>query len=166
MTDQNEIRVDICAPADLNDWVQLRRALWTHDSEDELLVQAKDLIARRAGAVTFLARADRSAIGFAEATLRRDYVNGCATSPVAFLEGLYVSPTWRRRGAARLLCKAVENWARDLGCLEIASDTYLDYVESQRMHEALGFEEMERVVCYRKAIQAVERDPSGGTTVL
>jgi aminoglycoside 6'-N-acetyltransferase I len=160
MTDQNEIRIDICAPADLNDWVQLRCALWTHDSADELLAQAKDLIARGSRAITFLARADRSTIGFAEATLRRDYVNGCATSPVVFLEGLYVSPTFRRRGAARLLCRAVENWARDLGCSELASDTYLHYVESQRMHEALGFEEMERVVCYRRAIPPQAELPS------
>jgi len=100
-----------------------------------------------------LARApDGAAIGFAEATLRRDYVNGCATSPVGFLEGLYVREDWRRRGAAYLLCQAVERWAAALGCSELGSDAYIENIGSQRMHAALGFEEMERVVCYRKAI--------------
>jgi aminoglycoside 6'-N-acetyltransferase I len=33
--------------------------------------------------------------------LRRDYVNGCSSSPVGFLEGLYVHPTFRRRGFKR-----------------------------------------------------------------
>jgi aminoglycoside 6'-N-acetyltransferase I len=93
---------------------------------------------------------DGEPAGFAEATLRADYVNGCKSSPVAFLEGLYVRPDCRKRGAARLLCQAVEDWAIELGCTELASDTWLDNVGSQRMHEALRFEETERVVYFRK----------------
>jgi aminoglycoside 6'-N-acetyltransferase I len=160
MGDENTIRIKTGAPADLADWVALRCALWSHDSPEELLQQAKDLMGRTSAAIVFLARApDDTTIGFAEATFRHDNVNGCATSPVVFLEGLYVTPAWRRKGAARLLCAAVENWARDLDCSEIGSDTYLDYVESQRMHEALGFEEMERVVCYRKVLRAPAPSP-------
>jgi aminoglycoside 6'-N-acetyltransferase I len=148
----NAIKIETCAGADVADWVALRHALWPQDSLEELTRQAQEVMDRKGRAVTFLARAETRVIGFAEATLRQDWVNGCATSPVVFLEGLYVVPACRRRGAARLLCQAVEHWARELGCSEVGSDTYLDYVESQRMHEALGFEEMERVVCYRKVI--------------
>jgi len=149
----DDIRIEPCAPLDLNDWVALRLALWPQESIDDLRAQASGLIDRGADAVNFLARGgDGAAIGFAEATLRRDYVNGCATSPVAFVEGLYVAPPWRGRGLARRLCAAIERWARDLGCTELGSDTYLENVASQRMHEALGFEEMERVVCYRKVL--------------
>ena len=85
--------------------------------------------------------------------MRRDYVNGCATSPVGFLEGLYVDPARRRRGIARKLCRAVEDWAASLGCSEFASDVYLGNENSQRAHEALGFEETERVVYYRKQLR-------------
>jgi aminoglycoside 6'-N-acetyltransferase I len=149
----DDIRIESRGPSDLDDWVALRAALWPHETADNLRAQASELIDRGRGAVTFLARSgDGAAIGFAEATLRRDYVNGCATSPVAFLEGLYIAPSWRGRGVARRLCEALERWARDLGCAELGSDTYLANVESQRMHEALGFEEMERVVCYRKVL--------------
>ena len=80
--------------------------------------------------------------------MRRDYVNSCATSPVGFLEGLYVDPEFRHRGIARKLCRAVEDWAASLGCSEFASDVHLHNEKSQKAHEAL---ETERVVYYRKS---------------
>ena len=61
-------------------------------------------------------------------------------------------PDWRRRGAARLLCRAVEAWAREQGCRQLASDTEIDNRTGQAMHQALGFAESERVVCYHKRI--------------
>jgi GNAT superfamily N-acetyltransferase len=84
-------------------------------------------------------------------------VNGCTTYPVAFLEGIYVDPDWRKRGIARLLCRAVEYWATDLGCSELASDTDLKNTDSQRMHTALDFEETERIVFYRKQLPSPHR---------
>jgi aminoglycoside 6'-N-acetyltransferase I len=84
--------------------------------------------------------------------LRYDFVNGCATSPVAFLEGIYVQPDWRRRGVARQLCLAIEEWAAAIGCSEFASDTDLMNGASQQWHLALGFQETERIVYYRRKI--------------
>ena len=105
--------------------------------------------------IAFIARDEHAAaIGFAEASLRRDYVNGCSTSPVGFLEGLFVVPAFRRRGVARNLCRHAEDWAASLGCSEFASDVVLGNETSQRAHEALGFEETERVVYYRKLLSA------------
>jgi aminoglycoside 6'-N-acetyltransferase I len=141
-----------CALRDLDAWVSLRLALWPSENEPGLRRNARDLLARGEEAVVFLAFADDAAIGFAEATLRHDNVNGCDTSPVGFLEGLYVREAYRRRGVARRLCSEIERWAAALGCREIGSDTYLDFLDSQRMHTALGFEERERVVCYRKRL--------------
>jgi len=104
-------------------------------------------------AVTFLARDEQDhASGFAEATLRHDYVNGCTSSPVGFLEGLYVRDESRRQGVARALCQAVEAWALKRGASELASDTWLDSLASERMHEALEFSETERVVYFRKSL--------------
>ena len=84
--------------------------------------------------------------------MRSDYVNGCETSPVAFLEGIFVEPSQRRNGMARALCIAVEQWARDRGCREFASDADLSNLVSHRMHDALGFIETERVVYFRKLL--------------
>jgi aminoglycoside 6'-N-acetyltransferase I len=88
--------------------------------------------------------------GFTEAALRSDYVNGCTTSPVVFLEGLYVVPGRRREGIARALIAAVETWARERGYEELASDALIDNVESHDLHRAVGFSETERVVYFRK----------------
>ena len=89
-------------------------------------------------------------VGFVEATVRNDYVNGCATSPVVFLEGVYVEPWARRQGAARALVGAAEEWGRKMDCREFASDALLENSDSHAMHRALGFEETERVVYFRK----------------
>ena len=144
--------VERATTATIGEWAAMRLALWPHASRSELEREAAALLAKKPAAVAFLLRAGAATIGFAEATVRVDYVNGCSTSPVAFLEGLYVQPEWRRRGAARLLCRAVEAWASEQGCRELASDTEIDNQTSQAMHEALGFTESERVVCYHKRI--------------
>ena len=91
-------------------------------------------------------------VAFAEAPLRRDYVNGSNSSPVGFLEGLYVEPQYRKRGLARLLCSSVEHWAKDMGCTEFASDVVLQNEVGQRVHEAVGFNATDRVVFYLKQI--------------
>lgn len=148
------MRIERCTAQTLGDWAALRQALWPQDTEREHRAEAEALLGQPERAVAFLARtAGGRAAGFAEATLRRDYVNGCVTSPVAFLEGIYVRPDDRNRGVARLLCEAVEAWAVERGCAEFASDVELHNTGSQRMHVALGFEETERVVYYRKPLR-------------
>jgi len=92
------------------------------------------------------------ATGFAEVSLRTDYVNGCRHRPALYLEGIFVQPQFRGRGIARALCAAAEQWGRDQGCREFASDVYIDDENSLAAHAGLGFEEMERVVCLRKLI--------------
>jgi aminoglycoside 6'-N-acetyltransferase I len=152
------VRIERCTARTLEDWVALRYALWPEGPAEEHRLEAQALVGRRSRAVAFLARTpSRLAVGFAEATLRRDYVNGCTTSPVAFLEGIYVRPAFRRRGVARLLCAAVTDWATERGCTELASDALLRNTASHRMHAALGFEETERVVFFRKLLPAVRR---------
>ncbi len=81
-------------------------------------------------------------------------MNGCETSPVAFLEGLWVEAPYRRRGIARLLIAAGEDWARSLGCHEFASDALIENIPSHAMHIAAGFAETERVVYFRKRLPA------------
>lgn len=82
-----------------------------------------------------------------------DYVNGAESSPVAFLEGIYVAPDARRRGVARNLVVEAERWATSKGCKELASDARLENTASHAMHAALGFVETERVVFFKKALQ-------------
>ena len=144
--------IEPCTETVLEDWLELRRSLWPEPSADNHRADIRDMLSRP-DCAAFLARGDDGrAIGLAEAALRHDYVNGCETSPVGFLEGIYVVPDQRSRGVAQALCSAVEAWARDRGCSELASDTGLTNIPSQRAHAAMGFEETERVIYYRKRL--------------
>lgn len=98
----------------------------------------------------FLARDPRKGpLGFAEVSVRTDFVNGCHHRPVLFLEGIYTRPEHRGRGVARALCEAAGQWGREHGCREFASDVYIDDDQSLAAHRRLGFEETERVVYFR-----------------
>lgn len=135
-------------------WAQLRHALWPNTSLEQHLQDICDTLDQdNPDAVTFIAESAIGLIaGFAEAALRRDYVNGCSTSPVLFLEGIFVSPEYRQHGVARLLCEAIANWGQEKGCTEFASDVSLENLDSQNFHAALGFDETERVIFYRKSL--------------
>ncbi|MEL6319194.1 MAG: aminoglycoside 6'-N-acetyltransferase [Cyanobacteria bacterium J06626_14] len=145
-----------------NDWLHMRAELWPqlslveHQSELEKFVtdpRFKAFIVLSSDNLSSDSlSASQECIGFAEAYLRNEYVNGCETSPVVFLEGIFVRPAFRRQGIARRLCTEIERWARSQGCTEFASDVLLDNLDSQAMHVHLGFEETERVVCFKKLL--------------
>jgi aminoglycoside 6'-N-acetyltransferase I len=83
----------------------------------------------------------------------RSHADGCdPAKPVGYIEGWFVDPAWRKQGVGRELVNAAESWARSEGCAEMASDTWLDNVESQRAHAALGYREVDRCVNYRKSL--------------
>ncbi len=120
-----------------------------HRAELEQVIAAGD-----GGTVAFIAStAAGEVVGFAEASLRTDYVNGCETSPVTFLEGVHVEPGRRKAGIAKALCLAVEAWGRAAGSVEMASDADLCNTASHAFHAAIGFEETERVVFFRKLLR-------------
>ncbi|ADP15855.1 GNAT family N-acetyltransferase [Achromobacter sp. SD115] len=130
-------------------WLQLRMALWPDASAAEHQQDMDDQVSSPDRYAQFLVSSDGGqALGLAEASIRTDYVNGTDSSPVAFLEGLYVIPEARQRGAARALVAAVREWALDRGCKELASDTALDNLVSQAAHSRLGFKETQRVVYF------------------
>lgn len=137
--------------ADAAQWGVLRASLWPDETS---VASLEDMQAALADdAAVFLACEDGGqAIGFAEATLRRDYVNGTESTPVGFLEAWYVAPQWRGRDVGRALIAAVEDWTRGQGCGELASDALLGNTASHAAHAACGFEETERVVYFRKLL--------------
>ena len=147
------MKVVCCADEHVEQWLELRCELWPHLSH---AAHAAELAAlRQRSYAGFLAlSSDQGVLGFAEVSLRRDYVNGCISSPVGFLEGIYVRPLARRKGVARSLCRAVEAWVRSQGCSEFASDADIGNEVSHKMHRSLGFGETERVVFFRKAIDS------------
>ena len=146
----------IIDPANATDpnWLSLRSSLWPDGTEAEHLRYMADAL-DRGHCVRVALAPDGSAVGFVEASRRVDYVNGTSTSPVAFLGGLYVTPSARRQGVARSLVDAVERWAAAQGCSELASDSPIENVTAHAAHRALGFQETERVVYFRRVVRGV-----------
>jgi aminoglycoside 6'-N-acetyltransferase I len=103
-------------------------------------------------AITSPADEEGEIVGFIEVGLR-SHADGCDSSrPVGFIEGWYVEPRVQRRAIGRALMAAAEAWSRDHGAHELGSDTWFDHEGSQRAHEALGFEVVDRCVHYRKSL--------------
>lgn len=104
-------------------------------------------------AACFLAYEAGVPVGFAQCQLRHDYVEGSQTSPVGYLEGIFVQPEFRHRGLAKQLLGACERWAKEKGCLEFASDCELGNDASLNFHHSMGFIEANRIVCFIKTLQ-------------
>ena len=140
--------------AELNDLsilAELSCKLWPHHTVDEMLAEYAVGMANP-DAAFFLAYAEETAVGFAQCQLRHDYVEGTSSSPVGYLEGIYVLPDHRHEGIAKQLLHACENWAKSKGCSEFASDCELTNTDSLRFHLNVGFEEANRIICFTKKI--------------
>lgn len=156
------LRVEALAALPAPGWLRLRQALWPEASEAGHLAEMACCVAAPARHAQFVVlTAEDVAVGLAEVSLRSDYVNGTHSSPVAFLEGLYVDPEWRRQGAARRLLQAVRGWALAHGCSELASDTDVSNTLGQAVHAGLGFAETERVVYFCMALVAADSSADG-----
>ena len=137
-------------PAD-GDLLEMRGLLWDETERAEHEAEMAQTIAEPSRFAALLAvTSEGRTAGFAEVSVRTDYVEGCDSSPVAFLEGIYVRPELRRRGVARLLCDAAQRWGRSRKCAEFASNAQIDNTASRSMHLGLGFQETERVVYFKK----------------
>ncbi len=134
---------------DLLDYHPLRIALWP-DSAGDFEREVSEIL-NADHLASFVAEQDGVLVGFAEVSLRA-YAEGCESSPVGYLEGWYVAPTHRRTSVGRRLVEAAEDWARAKGCTEMASNTELHNIQSQQAHARLGYQEVERVVCFRKSL--------------
>jgi aminoglycoside 6'-N-acetyltransferase I len=146
------LRIRSAEPSDAEAWAVLRTELWPEAPEDHPREIAQFFAEPPEHAVCFVAESQAGElVGIVEVGLRR-YAEGCVTSPVGYLEGIYVKPGHRRAGVGRSLVRAGEAWARDRGCSEMASDRSLDNDASGAFHVAAGFDEAHRIVCYRKAL--------------
>ena len=136
---------------DLSILAELACQLWPDHTVEEMCAEFAEILAKP-DAAFFLAYAEETAVGFAQCQLRYDYVEGTDSSPVGYLEGIYVTESYRHHGIAKRLLHACEVWAKEQGCTEFASDCELDNMQSLQFHLNVGFEEANRIICFTKKL--------------
>ncbi len=145
------VRVRRVNEFDLAAWAELRFALLPETPIEEHRAELPKVLADERQAAFIAVDRAGVCVGLAEARLR-DVAEGCASSPVGYLEGGYVVPALRNQGIGHALLDAVASWSRAQGCTELASDTLLDNLVARAAHEALGFAKVETLVHYKKKL--------------
>ena len=135
---------------DASEVARLSLQLWPEHDIEEMELEFRELIQMDDAAVFLVLEGE--AVGFAQCQLRRDYVEGTESSPVGYLEGIFVARPCRNRGYARALLAACQDWARARGCTEFASDCELTNSESLAFHLRMGFLEANRIICFTKRL--------------
>ena len=124
------------------EWAELVTSLWGDMTLEEAYEELSGL------EYEFLYYDNEEPVAFFSLSLRHDYVEGTETSPVAYLEGIYVSPSHRKKGVAGHIIDFTKDWASQKGCTELASDCELDNEISRMFHTKLGFTEANRIICF------------------
>lgn len=103
-----EIRPVLTQEVDL--LVALAAKLWPHHSKEELSEEFCEFLSC---GIIFAAFEDSQMVGFAQCSLRNDYVERCSHSPVGYLEGIFVLENYRQKGISRQLLSSCETWAKN-----------------------------------------------------
>ena len=135
---------------DKAEWLRMRKGIWPDWTDEYLGVDLDHILASDNDMVIF-ACVDGKPIGLTEARIR-EYGEGCSTSPVGYLEGWFVQEEYRGKGVVGIMTQAAEDWIREKGCTEVASDTWLENEPSIRAHVKMGYVEVERLVHYVKRL--------------
>lgn len=122
---------------DRADCARMRQALWQGSLSDHEIEVHNHFETSAAAPIVFVAESEGRLVGFLELDFRK-YAPGCASSPVPFIEDRYVEPEARRRPGTRHRRRHVGADTKNLA--------------SHAAHTALGFQQVERVVCFRRAI--------------
>lgn len=149
MTNKN---IKIADENDLKEWTDLALLLFPDSSFDEEFAFHKDSLTSEKE-LGLLYKKDNQYVGFMNLSIRHDYVNGTDTSPVVFVEALYILPDYRQQGIGREFIEYAENYAKQKGIAQLASDCLIDNSLSEIFHKNCGFVEKERVICFVKDVK-------------
>jgi len=132
--------------------VELGLKLWPDNQYTELMDDFESSIISDNEDMFLYEDEEKCFIGFMQLSVRAHYVEGCDTIPVAYLEGIFVEEHARRSGIAQEMVRYAEDWGKNKGCSELGSDCELENTLSIDFHNAVGFEEANRLVCFIKKI--------------
>jgi len=118
-------------------WAELCNELWPHNSVEEMLEEFNNGQYKN----EYLCQIDDMFIAFLSLSLRKDYVEGTDSSPVGYVEGIYVKCKYRKMGIARNLIEFAKQWTIKNGCSMLASNCELTNKDSRLFHNKIGFTE-------------------------
>ena len=129
-------------------WAELCACLWPHHTAESFIQE------KYSGGFKneFLYVIKEEIVAFVSLSLRHDYVEGTESSPVGYLEGIYVKPEFRNQGIAKKLVEYGKLWCAERGCLEFASDCLIENDASRQFHNRIGFKEANTIVCFTMRI--------------
>lgn len=135
--------------SNLHEVTNLALKLWPDNTREKLMEEFENLLNSKKD-IVYLGIVEGNYVGFIHLSIRSDYVEGSNSSPVGYVEGIYVDEEYRNKGISRKLVEAGEYWLKSLGCSQIASDTELENIGSQEFHKRIGFREANRIVSFIK----------------
>lgn len=145
------MELEVISANNVDALARLALELWPDSSFDEELENVKSILGSD-NETGYLVKDQEHYIAFVHLSLRHDYVEGATDSPVAYIEGIYVQPEYQKQGIAKTLLTVAEDWARQKGVKQMASDTDIRNATSIEFHKKLGFMEVERIVCFIKEL--------------
>jgi aminoglycoside phosphotransferase (APT) family kinase protein/GNAT superfamily N-acetyltransferase len=140
---------------DKGEWLLMRRALWPKDDMSTLATEMEAILQSLEDQAVFVSLDGATYAGFIELSIHHQ-APGCHSHRIGFIEGWYVRPRYRHHGVGRQLAEAGEAWALAKDCVEMASDTTPEYTDSPVVHRALGYEEVDVPLHYRKPLNRMD----------
>ena len=139
--------------SDRDEWVRLRQGLWSEMHSNHFNETTRYFLKHDTGItdVFVLEHPEQSLIGYIELNIR-NYAEGSQATAIPYIEAWYIESPWRQKGLGKSLLIFAEQWAKEQGYSELASDSLINNRNSIATHKALGFNEVERIVCFIKKL--------------
>ncbi len=141
--------IELFSATNLHPLTELTVEFWQDCNYEEELLHWSQIIGVEDNYCA-LAKLDERYVGFIHMAIRNDYVEGSNKDRTAYLEAIYIKPSFRHKNIAALLINKSELWAKSKGFNQVSSDTEFENAGSQQFHKKLGFKEVNRIVCYLK----------------
>lgn len=146
------IDVRLLRDSDLNEWFRLRKLLWDDTSDEDHKTEIVEIIEHTDSQAVFVAESSNGGlVGFLEVSIR-PFAEDCETDHVGYLEGWYVEEGHRKEGIGTALVGMAEEWSRQKGCSEMASDAEIGNELSLSAHKQLGYKVTSRLAHMRKQL--------------
>lgn len=147
----NKFTIEQISKNNLIDLANLFVELWNDSDFNEELENCKQILSSESE-TCFLIKENDIYFAFIHVSIRSDYVEGSSHSPTAYIEAIFVKEDFRYRGFSKQLLQLAEEWSKQKKCTQLASDTELTNISSIAFHKKVGFEEVNRIVCFIKEL--------------